>query len=167
MYTTKERLIYGPYNNGVKYIYGDPIRIYRRLVVACGGDLDAVGKAQAQNDDQLAKANAVDKLIHAAQQAFGLVLFNPEAYNPGEKTPGLNDDEVLTLLDDFFGWCKKKEGITENSQTLPQPTASVNPLRIPTSSASGSTFQDKTPDPRGRLRSVLTSQAGRSPQTTS
>jgi hypothetical protein len=104
MYTPSERAIF-TYSDGNKTWHVDPLRVYRRLVTALGGDQNEVLK-QARNDDVRIAFPAKEKLSDAARKAFDLEPFD---VTTGQ---GCLDTDAEGILYDFLTWLEKKNQST-------------------------------------------------------
>ncbi len=139
-----EREIFGPHPVGGFQRFWDPLRIYRRLVHATGGQLAKVwtearlqgpadiegdseevlqDKARARQQADLRSFPAMDRLLAATAFAFEVTVFDPTS------AKGLTEQELEDLLETYFVWCDKKKVNTASSATSPAPTV------LPVSSA--------------------------------
>jgi hypothetical protein len=96
------RKIFGPYHNGSRLVYGDPLKIHRRLTVALKGDPNKVISDSKDPNYQVA-AVATEKLARAATEAFDLLPLDPQT---GQ---GATEDEALSVLATFNEWLEKKD----------------------------------------------------------
>ena len=121
------RRIYGPYPNGrdVGGVYGDPLRMYRRLVANCSGDLNQVIEEYNGPTDPKEREGArvqmdmaADTLREATAEALGLLQLDPKT---GE---GLTEDEVFLTLNSFLEWLEKN---VRRAETCPTPGQSTAP----------------------------------------
>jgi hypothetical protein len=104
----KERLIYGPYPKGDgTEVFGDPIAIYRRLVIGTVGEHNELLK-RTRSEDEQERLEAEENLLPVAREALGMLPFDQETGN------GATDREVLVVLRHYVGWMnelKKKDAI--------------------------------------------------------
>lgn len=148
-YTEDERAVYGPYWNGEKEVFADPLAVYRGLISATEGDPNYwIGKARSGTLAE--QAAAWDKLVPAARSALGLVAFDADTGK------GATEAEVRKALSDFLVYCKKKgpSGLTPRTSsppTTPPPYWVTGDWRLPTpDSASGSTSLESAASKPGR-----------------
>ena len=102
MFSIKERNIYGPYNNGKKEVYGDPLKIYRILLKELDGDPNRYYE-NTLSPDPIIYSTAIEKISLAVQKAFDVLPFSEE--NP----KGLTEEESLALVNNFNDWFNKKK----------------------------------------------------------
>lgn len=129
MFTDKERLIF-VYQMGETKVYGDPLALYRKMLVACGGDIDGVVSAAyatavkaspvpsvpvATGEGQPAAIpepeiqpvgecdGSMDRLIDAIRSAFDLPSINPAT------GAGVPDAAALKLFDIFTEFLNEKK----------------------------------------------------------
>ncbi len=114
-YTDQERLIYGPYGNGVGRVYGDPMRIYRRMVHGCGGEPNRILR-DLRSEDNAIKFQATEAIVQAT--VFALEL---QPFDPGTGA-GVLEEDVIKLAKDFLKWIEEKKKTPPKTATSPPPT---------------------------------------------
>jgi hypothetical protein len=134
--------IYGPYNNGTNNVYGDPLRITRRLDQKLQGNHDKWAERTYSTRVE-EKAEALGKLAEAAVFAFELVPFDPKSGR------GCTEQVAINVLQAFNEWRKEKKENARNSVTSSQPTVpGENPPQkrsmVSTSTETGSGFEHLT-----------------------
>jgi hypothetical protein len=111
MFTDTERAIF-QYFNGVKNVFGDPLKIRRRLYNLLGGDPNEVLN-QANNGVPEVKDKATEKLMAAVIYAFDMVPFDKESGK------GALEYDCRAALDSFVKWIEEKKNPVENLLTSP------------------------------------------------
>ena len=140
MYSDEERQIFGPFYDGVHdQVYADPLHVRRILTLRLEGKPNDWLKI-TNSPDESDKAVAIGKVVPAAQEAFGLVPFDPKT--------GQGADEAYTLrvLDKFLRWQEAKKSSPRSCPTSQPPTASGSDRPLATGSVSTST---STASPNG------------------
>lgn len=99
-YNTSERLIYGPYHDGLSERYADPIAVHRKLVMVLDEDPNHFIR-QLKSEVPSIKVRAEIELAAAAVGAFDLLPFDPSSGT------GSTQDEALAILYDYIGWREK------------------------------------------------------------
>jgi hypothetical protein len=136
MYTEQERLIFGPYCNGIREVYADPLRVFRRLHQMLEGEPNKF-ILQANSGDAVGRLRAKERLADATVYALELTPFDPETGK------GVLLEQVEALLRDYLEFMEKKGLRGSNSLTSPTPTvlASSAPFvpTTPPTSLSGRT----------------------------
>lgn len=133
LYSVDERRIFGPYQKGDgTTIYADPVRVYRRLVAALGGNV-AKAIEQANNPVEEVACEATEKVVAAAVFALNLVGFDETTGH------GLRDDEVIDTLNRFWAWCAAQKKTAGTSPTSPtsSPASSADGHPMPPTSDCG------------------------------
>lgn len=111
MYPEQQRKIF-QYFDGQRQVYGDPLKIRRRLNGRLDGNLN---KALADKD---LSPEHYERVLDAVVYAFDLPPFNQET---GE---GAVEEVVVKALTSFLDWLQKKSPRRENSLTSVPPTDS-------------------------------------------
>jgi hypothetical protein len=111
----QERLIYGPYVNAQgEQVYGDPVRIYRRLWTETEGNL----AAYIEQNNQSESGPAAGVLADATVKAFDLMPFDSRT---GQ---GTLEEEALSILKHFLDWRELKKKPQNAMPTSPQSMGS-------------------------------------------
>jgi hypothetical protein len=131
MYPIEQRQIFGPYWNGQARVYGDPVRLKRRLDHAARGELPKW--IERWNDPSHPQHHeALDALLGAARWAMELVPFDPATGS------GATDDEAEFALRQLLEWLEGKGPRAETSPTSSRPTATSGVGPSPTTSGCSS-----------------------------
>jgi hypothetical protein len=93
--------VFGPYSNGEGMVYGDPLRIHRRLTAGLRGDPNTVIK-DSNSEDPAVSYPATERLVQAVIQAFEMKPFDPATGK------GATTDLALSTLATFTEWLRKK-----------------------------------------------------------
>lgn len=101
-FSQAEKEIFGPYFDGEKERWADPLRVRRTLDMALAGRVNDY-LARMVADNPVEKGEAINAVIQAAAHAFGLKLFDPET---GE---GVLDSSVLNLMESYTDWENEKK----------------------------------------------------------
>jgi hypothetical protein len=134
--------LFGPYNNGAYNVYGDPLRITRRLDQKLQGDHDKWAEKTFSSRVE-EKTEALGRLAEAAIFAFDLEPFNPKSGK------GCTEQVAINVLQAFNKWrMEKKESARSSATSLP-PMASGEippPTRstVSTSTATDNGFEHLT-----------------------
>lgn len=110
MFTAEERQLFR-YHNGEREVFGDPLRIWRRLNNHLEGKGRETWEAAAQEANLLEADRAQEKIYRAAVVAFDLVPLDPDT------GAGCTEDHVKEVLDSFLKWIEQKKSEAENSPT--------------------------------------------------
>ena len=115
-FTEAERDIFGPYFDGQRMRLGDPSKIRRYMVRACGGQPGALLKS-IQNPDtpEALKFEQTKQILDAAHFAFELHAFDEAS------GAGVLEKDVWATIKAFVAFCKKKSPILKSSATCSQP----------------------------------------------
>lgn len=118
MYTDEERKIYGPYPSGRKgeLLYGDPLKIYRRLVHYLDGDPNTVLENTHDDKPEPVRFEATERVVDAVIRSFDLKPFDPAT---GE---GATEDDCFTILDVYQEWLEGEEKAAEKTPMSQPPT---------------------------------------------
>lgn len=115
-----------PYHNGERQVYGDPLKIRRRLNARLDGNLN---KALSEKD---LSPDHYERVLDAVVFAFDLIPFDPETGK------GAQEEVVVRALKAFLDWLQKKSPSIVNSRPSVEPTVSPqnpSPMR-PTAASS-------------------------------
>ena len=118
-YTSEQKNIFGPYDNGESMSFGDPYAIWRSLNFHTGGELIRIVEQHRATDGQgnldlVNSYDATNKLITACVHAFHLKTVD---HTTGK---GIDEKRILELFDAFIEWLKKKETSTPRPPTPPR-----------------------------------------------
>jgi hypothetical protein len=102
--------IYGPYSDGRREVWADPVAVHRRLSSALDGEPSTYLGAFHVNEE------ARGKVLAAAVTAIQLHAFDPAT------GAGLREDEVELELRRFLEWSEKNGSRGSSSRTSRQPT---------------------------------------------
>ena len=114
----EDKYVYGPYlvagGTSPVLTMGDPLRIYRTLLLHCRGDINQVisdshatipaqyspegTKLSDEQPDLLKRYQSTDLLISATRAAFNMVPFDPQTGT------GATDALCLSVFDTFMEW---------------------------------------------------------------
>lgn len=111
MFTDQQRTIFGPYFNGQEEVYGDPLKIHRRLCHALGGDPNAV-IAEANKGDN----DARERVLDAAGWSLEMVPFDKRT---GQ---GATEEVVDQALRQFLEWLEGNAQRAGSYLTCSRPT---------------------------------------------
>lgn len=109
-----ERAVFGPYLDGEKMRYGDPLAISRRLNQAAGGDVNRVIEDD-RSEDPAVSGPAREKLLAAARFALEMVPFDILTGR------GAQEGDIMAALRLFLEWVQKKSENTPPSLTYSTP----------------------------------------------
>jgi hypothetical protein len=118
----KDKRIYGPYFDGVSLRLGDPLKIYRSLLLLLDGDInkvltEAVAKyPNTDRPDLPTQAAARTQICTAAVTAFEL-----KPFDPGDGT-GVTQAEAEGVFDTFLEWLENFERRVVNPPSSPTTT---------------------------------------------
>src|SRR5574341_2178294 len=101
MFAERERDIFGPYWDGVKNVFGDPMAIYRKFRHELGEEPNKVF-ADAHSDIEQIRFEARNKVVQAVMTAFNMVPFN------SDDGTGAKERDCNRVLADFIDWIEKK-----------------------------------------------------------
>lgn len=101
VFSEEERRVFA-YHDGTNPVHGDPLAIWRRLLVHFGGDLNEVIE-QGRSDVAAVWAPAIGRLVEAVRLVFDMVPFDPAAGT------GATDEDCLAALRSWQGWLAKKK----------------------------------------------------------
>ena len=123
------------YWNGIAYVWGDPLQIYRRLLVAFGGDMGPT-YANAASEDPAISLPALGELADKVRDAFGMVPFDQAT---GQ---GATESDCLDALADWSAHLGLKKKPPDSSPICSSPSELVSssdalPCATPTGSVSG------------------------------
>lgn len=90
------------YHTGAGRAYADPIAVYRRLWIECGGSPQDL-LASSESEAQPLAVPATEKLIGAVRRSFALVPFDSSTGR------GATDDHVYAVLDAFCDFLAEKK----------------------------------------------------------
>lgn len=112
-----------PFPDGSRF--ADPIRVERRLAVACDGDVNNVLRlGQSDNPDQAQQY--IDVWLVAIAFAFEVQAFDQATGS------GLGEEALMDLYDSFLDWKEKKNltsGSMLNSQSAIQAMSPPLPIQ--------------------------------------
>ncbi len=121
LYSEEERTApenaFGPYFDGQRERYADPIRVKRVLNALLGGDTQKAVERTCHEVPQVA-IEAMDRLVEAACLALELVPFDSAT---GQ---GMNEISVIETYNAYIAFVKKKSVIGQGTQTWPTATES-------------------------------------------
>lgn len=120
MFPLEARQIFGPYCNGEKQVFADPIRVYRRLHHALDGDPNRYLREQKCEDRDTA-FKAKERLIAAAVYAFEMQPFDACT---GQ---GVLEEDVLPTLKAYLEYMKAKKEKGPTLPTFSPPTPASTP----------------------------------------
>lgn len=122
-FSETDKTIYGPYFNGVQQVYGDPIRLHRRLIHGLSGEqAQVLSDIRNKEAPEQVRFEATERFLAASVFAFELAAFDPAT---GQ---GMQENAVLALAKDFLGWIKKKEPSTPTAPTCAPPIQDTSPV---------------------------------------
>jgi hypothetical protein len=132
-FSDKERDIFH-YHNGREWVYGDPLRVWRRLTNALDGQPNEALRA-ARSDIPAVREEAHEKVLAAAAYALEMAPFDPAT---GE---GALEAQLTAALSAFLADLVKKKMTPASLPTSSGPsTSSPGPSPTPTTMASSSTL---------------------------
>jgi len=102
VFSDAERRVFR-YFNGAAEAYGDPVRVYRRLLTALGGDLDVVLE-HTRHPSVEVSGPALERLADAARFAFDLAPFDPAT------GAGATEPDCLAAVESWAAWMRAKKG---------------------------------------------------------
>jgi hypothetical protein len=123
MFTEQQRRIFGPYHDGEKEVYADPLKVYRRLHYQLEGVPNKTIK-DTRSEDLHVRTEARDKLVAAAVYAFDLVPFDAATGK------GVLTEDVEKVLADYLEWLEKN-GSREAKQRTSSPVMGMHPFSVP------------------------------------
>jgi hypothetical protein len=115
--------IFGPYWNGEKEVYADPIRVYRVLSSRLDGDINEALKRY------LADPANNDRVLAAASEALAMAPFDPVS------GLGATVDDIERALFEFTEYVRKNGLRGEKRPTCWQHTQDSPPSSPPTHSS--------------------------------
>lgn len=130
MFSETDRSIFS-YFNGKEVVWGDPLRINRRLTHYLGGQVDET-IASANSDDPVVSFPATERLMDAVDQAFDMVPFDSVAGN------GTRDVDRYRVLNSFSTWCDEVKKKHRDLVITSEPTVTLDPPPTKSSSVSNS-----------------------------
>lgn len=135
MYSDDQRNVF-KYFNGEKEVFGDPLALYRRLLILTGGKPDELSEKVFINLNK-ATTEQVVAASQAHQQLCGIIreVFSMKPYNP-EDDSGAKDEHCLMVWRQMATFLNQKKNPTVNLPTESQPTAGPPDLPTPTTSIS-------------------------------
>lgn len=104
------RKVFGPYNDGAKDVYADPLRVHRLLVNELKGQHREVLAASRSQSNEIAFP-AIERLIAAVRVAFDMTPWDVATGT------GATEDDCFNVLDQFLEWQDKKKESAETSPT--------------------------------------------------
>lgn len=107
-----ETKIFGPYWNGAEAVFGDPVRIHRRLYAKLlGRPNDFFAKVRDFEKDPTGSEQAADTVEMAVRYAFDLVPFDPATGG------GANQQSAFEVLNQYLEYQDAKKLTGSGSQT--------------------------------------------------
>lgn len=125
MFPESKRQIFGPFFNGEKEVFADPLRVYRRLQVQLDGDANKYLEQSRSEDFSLA-FHAKERIIPAALFALELVPFDPKTGK------GTLEEDCIRVLNAYLEFMDevKKNSQKQVTYSLPSPASpSPSPAR--------------------------------------
>src|SRR5262245_17929915 len=107
---TQSRSVFG-YHNGAAQVFGDPLALWRRFVVACQGDAEGFLRATQDQTDPARAAEAAGRVVAAVREVFGL---QPCDLATGQ---GATDDHAIATAEKFFDFLTEHWGQTTPTRT--------------------------------------------------
>ncbi len=105
IFTEQERRVF-QYWNGVAQVWGDPVRIYRRVLSASDGDINILlerTSPEVQVVTPTLWAESVERLVQVVRDAFEMAPFNPETGT------GATETDCLNAIKSWQGWMDEKK----------------------------------------------------------
>jgi hypothetical protein len=128
-----------PYHDGAEGVFGDPLRIERRMAHALDGDINAV-LADCHSETDAVAFPAIDKLIGATIFAFELTPYDKKTGN------GYTEEMCRVLLNRFMDWKEDQKKSTGMTPTC-SPLSDDATLIMPGAAAFSSTCQEFASNP--------------------
>jgi hypothetical protein len=119
MYSESERAVFGPYFNGERLVYADPLAVYRALT----HELDGEPNKHLENlkaAEEPVQFAAKERVLVAARKALGMVPFD-DATGKGSL-----EQDVMAALTAYTEWMEKKSSNTGSGLISQPPTVPVS-----------------------------------------
>lgn len=121
LYNEAERQVFGPYFNGEKLAYADPIRVHRHLNALLDGEVNKYLE-RSRSEDLAERFNAEERLLPAVVKALNMVPFDPDTGT------GALEQDVRAALRAYLEFMDGKKGMGPTSPTYSLPSQDVGPL---------------------------------------